>query len=749
MPEDSGHISIDTGALFGRDQTPRIVAVERFGERNVRVYVRNEAGVHEQVDQLEPWLVASPVADGYLTHPVAAEELGGTAEFNLRYRFDSWSQWNDAYRALRDSDVPVIAFPSPVEQYLIDSGRGLFRAMPFDQLVRAQLDIETLGLDPAIDDARIILITASINGRNPIVLRGDELSEPEMIDAITNWMQSVDPDVIEGHNLFNFDLAFLEARGRRYRRALLWGRDGSAVRFGNEQRFKAGARTIPFRAAWVYGRHFVDTYQQIQRYDITGQLDSYALKPAIAALGLARSDRTFVAGEAITEAWNTRREELIRYATDDVLDVNTLSELALPTEFYQARLLPRGLQSVATGGPGEKVNDMFVRAYISLGQSVPRPALPRDYPGAFAEVRRVGRFSPVVKCDAESLYPSIMLADGIAPASDQLGIFLPALRILTDRRLQAKRAEQQSAGKERAQWRGIQSSFKVLINSFYGYLGYSRGYFNDYDAATQVTLRGQEIVQQLVAELESRGALTIEIDTDGVFFQPPADVSTEEDELALIDAVSVNLGDGIRIAHDGRYLGMLSLKLKNYALLNYDGRVSLKGSSLRSRREELVLRRFVADAVARLLDPDLHGDVREYYLDVAEQIARGELEPRDIARVETITDQTFSSDSNRRLAEAVAGERVGERIVVYQRAGGALARIENYANDEDRTYLLRRIRDMAERFRPLFPTDAEFDYTFPTVTQRSNIASLRDAQPVTQLDLFGAFGQDATTPGLK
>lgn len=739
MSNVNANPAIDTGALFGRDQTPRIVAIERSGERSVRVFTREDDGVSQHTADLHPWLIASPVADGYLSSRVEAQELDGPTEFNTRYRFDSWSQWGEGYRTLRDQNVPIVAFPSPIEQYLIDSGRGLFRSMPFDQLRRAQLDIETLGLDPTVESARIVLITAAINGREPLVLRGDELSEAELIDAITNWIQSVDPDVIEGHNLFNFDLAYLEARGRRHRRSLLWGRDGSAVRFGNEQRFKAGARTIPFRAAWVYGRHFIDTYQQIQRYDITGQLDSYALKPAIAALGLARSDRTFVAGADIADAWHTRRDELIRYATDDVLDVNTLSELALPTEFYQTRLLPRGLQSVATGGPGEKVNDMFVRAYVSLGHSVPRPTEPRDYPGGYAEVRRVGRFSPVVKCDAESLYPSIMLADGIAPASDLLGIFLPALRILTDRRLHAKRSEQQTAGKERAQWRGIQSSFKVLINSFYGYLGYGRGYFNDYDAAKRVTLRGQAIVQQMVDVLERRGALTIEVDTDGVFFQPPPDVLTEADELALVDDVSASLGAGIRIAHDGRYLGMLSLKLKNYALLDYDGRVSLKGSSLRSRREEQFLRRFVADAVTRLLDPEQHGDVRDYYLSVAEQILSGALAPGDIARVETITDQTFHSDSNRRLADAVAGERVGERIVVYQRSDGTLAKLDAYANDEDRTYLLRRLRDMSERFRPLFETSAEFEFTFPLVTQRSNIESIRSAQQVTQLDLFGSL----------
>jgi DNA polymerase elongation subunit (family B) len=311
------------------------------------------------------------------------------------------------------------------------------------------------------------------------------------------------------------------------------------------------------------------------------------------------------------------------------------------------------------------------------------------------------------------------------------------LRTLTDQRLRAKRAEQQTSGVERARWNGIQSSFKVLINSFYGYLGYSRAYFNDYDAARRVTLRGQDIIQQIVADLETRGALPIEIDTDGVYFQPPAMIASYDDEVRLIDAITAGLGEGVRLAHDGRYQGMLSLKLKNYALLEYDGRVILKGSSLRSRREERYLRRFVRDAVSRLLEPERFGPVRDFYIDLAERIASGGLEPDELSRWETVTDQTHTSEANRKLADAIGHQRVGERVQVYQRNDGRLGLTEQYAGDEDRAYLLRRLRDMAERFRPLYPSAADFDHTFPIVTPRTDIAALRASQQATQLDLFG------------
>ena len=75
-------------------------------------------------------------------------------------------------------------------------------------------------------------------------------------------------------------------------------------------------------------------------------------------------------------------------------------------------------------------------------------------------------------------------------------------------------------------WEGMQGSFKVLINSFYGYLGYGGGLFNDYDAAERVTLAGQRIVKQIVASLRQHDATPIEVDTDGVYFVPPPGVDT-------------------------------------------------------------------------------------------------------------------------------------------------------------------------------------------------------------------------------
>jgi len=266
-------------------------------------------------------------------------------------------------------------------------------------------------------------------------------------------------------------------------------------------------------------------------------------------------------------------------------------------------------------------------------------------------------------------------------------------------------------------------------------LGYSRGLFNDYDAVTRITLRGQELIRFVVGELETFGAEPIEIDTDGVYFKPPKEMESVREQENFVALLSGRLPAGINLAHDGSYRGMISLRTKNYALLTTDDRIILKGSGLRSRRDERVLRRFLQDA-ARAFIEQSDESVRTIYLDIAQRIQRRNLPPEDIARSETITEKTFTSESNKRFASALEGERIGERIQVYQRADGELARLDDYDHDEDVNYLLRRLNDMGRRFEPLLPDAHAFDYIFPKLTAQSDIDAIRRAQPVKQMLLF-------------
>src|SRR5207237_1425927 len=82
----------------------------------------------------------------------------------------------------------------------------------------------------ARESDRIVAVALADSTGFRHVVRGDRLDEPALLEETTRILGERDPDVIEGHNIFRFDLEYLEARARRHRVRLGWGRDGSELR---------------------------------------------------------------------------------------------------------------------------------------------------------------------------------------------------------------------------------------------------------------------------------------------------------------------------------------------------------------------------------------------------------------------------------------------------------------------------------------------------------------------------------------
>lgn len=729
--EQSHRHAVDVAsALHGHAPLPGIVAVEPAGANAVTLYRRGDGGsVVAERETFTPWLLlresdlaALPASD----HDVV--RLAGSGELSCLVRFPRWAVLAAAQAALKNAGADFFSYTSLVSQYLSISGRTLFSGMRFEDVHRLQVDIETASLRADASSAAVLMASITDSRGHEEVISAHDGGEASLLRRLTERIVALDPDVIEGHNLTDFDLPYLVTRALSLGVPLNWGRDGQPVSVRErEGRLKVGARLLPSMRVHINGRHVVDTFQQVQRFDSAGKLESYGLKQVMEALELVRPDRQFVDRTDITALWERDPDQLAAYCLDDARDVRTLSELITPTEFYQTQIVPRSFQDVATGGTGEKINAILVRAYLAAGHAIPAPEPARPYPGGYSELREAGVFQRVVKCDVESLYPAVMLRFQLRPATDELNLFLPLLAELTERRLHAKHSIRGARSREHAYWTGLSSSYKVLINSFYGYLGYGRANFNDFGAAERVTTTGQRLIKDVLAALGQRGCRIIEVDTDGVYFVPPPDVQTEDEEVAFVEQIGAILPSGIRLAHDGRYAGMVSLKQKTYFLLTYDGRLLATGSSLRSRRDEPYLREFLQQAALTLIEGSLD-DVSQLYLQLAERIQAGELGVEAFARRESVTSRTHTSPGLKRLAAAAKGVPVGYKVQVYQREDGSLALADDFRGDEDRDYLLRRLHDVARRFDVLSADEGQFRALFPRLVAKREPTAERPVQ---------------------
>ena len=728
--------------LFGADQTPGLLAFELEGSDAIRIYRREGAGTTTSVEPFSPFLlIADPDLLRDWKGDADVSPLDGLGFYRWLARLPSWAaalrardQCQKASKKTSGApDAPYRFLNDAVHQFLLLTGKTSFLGMAFPALRRLALDIEVLtgeGFDfphAARESDRIIAIALADSTGWEHVISGREHSEPEMLELCSRLIRERDPDVIEGHNIFRFDLEYLEARAKRHGITLRWGRDASPLR-GHASRMQVADRAISYRRYQVAGRHIVDTWILAQLYDVAARdLESYGLKEIARHFGLAAEDRTYLPPEQIPRIFRDDPIRLMAYALDDVRETLAISRLLSQSYFVQAQALPFDYQGVVLKGNATKIDALLIREHLRSRRAVPAPSPGFAVIGGYTAIFCQGVARRVLHVDVTSLYPSLMLTFGIFPAKDELGIFPKLLGDLREFRLSAKALAREAPSEEERAFAGaLQQTFKILINSFYGYLGFSMGHWNDFEAANRVTAEGRRLIREMLERLRERGATVVEIDTDGLYFVPPADVLDEAQEDALVADLSRVLPEGIRLELDGRYPAMLSYKIKNYVLLDARGKLTIKGSGLRSRGLELFQRRWMQE-MFRLLLNGRRGEIPalvERYLD---DFAQHRVPVREFMKTETLQDslETYREKVKARKRNAAAAYELalraqrpyqpGDQISYYVTGSGLKVKVNEAAKlatlwdpaapDENVEYYQAKVRELWEKFRPLVEQD--------------------------------------------
>ncbi|MHC4268202.1 MAG: DNA polymerase domain-containing protein [Planctomycetota bacterium] len=725
--------------LFGHDSTPFITAVEFDGNNIMEVFFRKENDVLSKKETFKPFILLEDTSymddwDG----TYEAKKLKGEAYYKYLVFLGNWSDLQLLLKHFKkitgatpaSLNAPFLYLNDPVHQYLLLSGQTLFKEMSFNDLVRLQLDIETYCAEgfefsnPYREEDRITVISLSDSSGWEYVISGREHSEKKMLEIMVEQIDSRDPDVIEGHNIFNFDLTYITARARRHKVLLALGR-GQRVVKSHPSRLNIAERTISYKKFEVYGRHIVDTYLLAQMYDVTARnLESYGLKSVAKHFNVASPKRTYIEPDKLSWYYDNKPDELLKYGMDDVRETRAISEILSQSFFYQTRIFPYSFQNAIIRGNATKINSLFIREYINASHTIPRTSQTREYSGGYTDMFFQGVVKRVLYCDVQSLYPSIMLAFKYFPKNDELNIFCTLLEGLKDFRLKAKEMVNEAKSKsEKMYFDALQATFKILINSFYGYLGFAYGNFGDFDQANKVTEKGRNIIKSMVKWLEDSDCKVIEIDTDGIFFVPPDSVKTKKTEMGLIRELSDALPAGINLELAGRYKAMFSYKIKNYVLLDYDDKMVIKGSGLRSRGLELFQRKFMEEIFLLMLKGE-EGKVVNLLEKYIEDIVNHKWDKKMFIKTETLKESlaTYSEKISKKKRSAAAAYELaikstrnyqpGDQISYY--VIGDKSRVRVFDNcklasqwdhkepDENIEYYKKKLNTLYEKFKPFF-----------------------------------------------
>ena len=374
-------------------------------------------------------------------------------------------------------------------------------------------------------------------------------SEKRLLEALVKTLESIDPDVVMGWNVVNFDLRCLQEFADAHKVALNLGRNNEAVnwrqsRDGNDRYY-----------ALVPGRVVLDGIDLMR--SATYQFENFSLEYVSGELFDRGKliDDVDQRGAEISELFHTDKAALARYNLEDcrlVWDIFTLEKLL---DFAVERSLLTGLELDRSGGSVAAIDFLYL-PYLHR-QGFVAPALEQlessnISPGGYVLESEPGIHRNVIVLDFKSLYPSIIrtfhvdplaLVEGLkendAIPGFEGGQFSRTRTILPGliKKLWAARDKAKADGN-----RVLSQAIKIIMNSFYGVLGTLGCRFFDTRLVSSITRRGHDIILQSKQFIKAAGFQVIYGDTDSVFVLM-GDVGTK-DEINKVNEL------GTRLAQD-------------------------------------------------------------------------------------------------------------------------------------------------------------------------------------------------------
>ncbi len=506
---------------------------------------------------------------------------------------------------------------------------------PYEKLSKCFFDIETTGLDPEKD--KIILIGVMDETEQTEIFEG---YEKDILINFNSYLNDKKPDILAGHNVFNFDIKFIYKRCQQY---------GLQPQF--EPGYNAKLNSTSFHGQPIEVQIFnskipkinvVDSWILTAQYDFSARkLRSYNLKNTVIDLGLRDDRRLELSGQEIQECYNTGDIETVKeYLKYDLEDTKLLTDYLLPNYHYQQLFIPKAsLQQICLMGNASKWERIIEQHY----QTKPLADEKINYEGGL-NYANPGFYRNCAKMDISSLYPSIMLNYRICSKKDTKQVSLQILKYLTTERLRLKKLAKQ--GDKQADHK--QASMKILINSLYGFLGTQGIPFNDFQAAAKVTEIGRNILQLMIDIIRQQGGVVVEADTDGIIYS-----SEKPDDI--LTSVQSELPEGINVEYEFEKASVFVKKKKNYIVLYDNGDVTLKGRFANRDRLELEKEFFISYLKEYIKSPD---KADHYFNKILNDIRTNRIDKSKI------TVNRIIRKGEKKLVNAGIGEP-GDRVSFY------------------------------------------------------------------------------------
>jgi DNA polymerase-2 len=439
-----------------------------------------------------------------------------------------------AYRFLGDAGIRAgVEIEGSSER--LDSGLlrfvdpGLRPAELRPRLRTLSLDLETSPDASRIHAAALVsseLEEAHLVSQRPVAGALVHADEASLLAAVSSRVRAIDPDLLVGWNVVDFDLRTWAARCRALDLPDGLGRVDEPMSFQVDPGFTRQSR------ASLPGRMVLDGIALVRD---ALRLEDYRLETAARAL-LGRGKRIDPgAADKAAEIERMRREDpeaLVAYNLEDarlvleILGREGLLDLAVERSLLSGMQLDRVGASIASFDR-LYLPELRRRGFVAPSGDPQRKSAPVAGGALLDPVP--GLFRDVAVFDWKSLYPSLIRTFNLDPlaharAGDDAIVAPNGARFSRSEAILPDIIERLMASREAARRRGdrhADQALKIMMNALFGVLGAASCRFFDPELANAITSFGQQTLGWTREAFEKAGVRVLYGDTDSVFVQLP------------------------------------------------------------------------------------------------------------------------------------------------------------------------------------------------------------------------------------